>query len=189
MPKQLIRNPLVWISGVAAAAIALICSDAYLGAFLNPTGNARNVPVAVVSEDSGATFHGVKLNLGSELVSAVSSGEVADRSVRFTVLPSRSSLGERMRDDKVFAAIVVPRDFSANVVALLAGKSNTGSRLRIEILTNPAAGTIASSSGERIATETVRLFEKAAVAKISAGLRLLGVSAPGGLAGAFFGAV
>ncbi len=185
MPKQLVRNPLVWLAGLLATVLAIIFTYAYIGAFLNPSGNARNVPVAVVSEDTGTTFHKIKLNLGSELASSVTSKEVSSKEVRFTVLASRQALLARMRDDKVFAAIVVPRDFSQKVAALLAGKSSTGKGLQIEILTNPEAGTIASSSGERIATETVQRFEREAVTRINAGLKLLGVKPSGTLAGAF----
>ena len=115
MPKQLIRSPLVWIAGALASVLAIVFTYAYLGAFLDPGQNARDVPVAVVSEDAGATFHGVKLNLGKELAGSVSSGEVANKSVRFTVLPNHRALVAQMRDDKVFAAIVVPRGFSQNV--------------------------------------------------------------------------
>jgi YhgE/Pip-like protein len=183
--KQLILNPLVWIAGLFAAALAIIFTYAYLGAFLDPTENARNVPVAVVSEDAGASLHGIKVNLGSELASSVASGDVADKSVRYTVLLNRRALARRMHDDKVFAAIVVPRDFSQKVAGLVAGKTSSSGRLRIAILTNPAAGTIASSSAERIANETVLRFEKAAVTRIDAGLRLLGVTPSDKLAVAF----
>jgi YhgE/Pip-like protein len=185
VPKQLIRNPLVWGAGVLASVLAITFTYAYLGAFLDPGANARDVPVAVISEDAGATVHGIKLNLGGELAGSVSSGAVSNKSVRYTVLPNRRALVARMRDDKVFAAIVVPRNFSQKVANILAGKSSSNGGLRIEILTNPAAGTIASSSGERIATETVQLFEKTAVTRINAGLRLLGVSPSDALAGAF----
>jgi YhgE/Pip-like protein len=185
VPKQLIANPLVWIAGALATALAIIFTYAYLGAFLDPSGNARNVPVAVVSEDAGTTFHKIKLNLGGELAASVSSGSVGDKSVRFTVLPDRRALLARMRDDKVFAAIVVPHDFSQKVAALLAGKASAGKRLQIEILTNPEAGTIASSSAEQIATKTVQRFEQAAVTRIDAGLRLLGATPSGDLAAAF----
>lgn len=176
MPKQLIANPLVWIAGALATALAIIFTYAYLGAFLDPTENARAVPIAVVSEDAGATVHGVKLNLGGELAGSVSSGAADNKSVRFTVLSSRRALVARMRDDKVFAAIVVPRDFSQKVASLIAGRSSSSGPLRIEILTNPAAGTIASSSGERIATETVQTFERSALTRIRAGLHILGLS-------------
>jgi YhgE/Pip-like protein len=185
VPKQLVRNPLVWIAGVFAVALAIIFTYAYVGAFLNPTGNARDVPVAVVSEDAGAAFHSIKLNLGGEFASSVTSKENASKEVRFTVLKSRKALLGQMRDDKVFAAIVVPRDFSQKVVALLAGDVSAGKGLQIEILTNPQAGTIASSSGEQIANETVQRFEKAAVTRINAGLSLLGVKHSGALASAF----
>ena len=185
MPKQLVRNPLVWIAGAFAVALAIIFTYAYICAFLDPSGNARDVPVAVVSEDAGATFHSIKLNLGGELASSVTSKENARKEVRFTVLASRKALLARMRDDKVFAAIVVPSDFSQKVAALLAGDVSAGKGLQIEILTNPQAGTIASSSGERIANETVQRFEKAAVTRINAGLSLLGVKHSDALASAF----
>jgi uncharacterized phage infection (PIP) family protein YhgE len=139
----------------------------------------------VVSEDAGTSIHGIKLNLGGELAGSVSSGSVSDKSVRFTVLPDHRALLARMRDDKVFAAIVVPRDFSQKVANLVGGKASSSEPLRIEILTNPAAGTIASSSAEQIATKTVQRFEQAAVTRIDAGLRLLGATPSGDLAAAF----
>jgi YhgE/Pip-like protein len=170
---------------VFAVALAITFTYAYIGAFLNPSGNARDVPVAVVSEDAGSTFHNIKLNLGSELASSVSSKENASKEVRFTVIESRKALLARMHDDKVYAAIVVPSNFSQKVAALLAGDVSAGKGLQIEILTNPQAGTIASSSGERVANETVQRFEKAAVTRINAGLSLLGVKHSDTLASAF----
>lgn len=71
MPRQFIRNPIVWIAGVFATALAIIFTYAYIGSFLDPSENAHDVPVAVISEDTGAVFHNIKLNLGSELASSV----------------------------------------------------------------------------------------------------------------------
>jgi len=38
VPKQLVRNPLVWLAGLLATVLAIIFTYAYIGAFLNPAG-------------------------------------------------------------------------------------------------------------------------------------------------------
>jgi uncharacterized phage infection (PIP) family protein YhgE len=95
--KQLVRNPLLWVGAAAAAAVALLVTFAYLGAFLDPSGNANHVPVAIVTEDAGASLGGTQVNLGGRLAAAAAAGALADPAARFTVLPSRRRRPSRSR--------------------------------------------------------------------------------------------
>jgi len=170
--KQLVRNPLLWFGAAAAAAVALLVTFAYLGAFLDPVGNANHVPVAILSEDAGVSLGGSQVSLGGRLASAAAGGAIADPAARFTVLPSRQAVLSQMRDDSVFAAIVVPRDFTARVVGLASGASTA--KAGLQILTNPGAGTIGASAGEDVARRTAEQFVKTATATLAVALRANG---------------
>lgn len=179
MPKQLVRNPLLLLAVAVAVLLGLLITFAYLGAFLDPQRNAENVPVAVVSQDAGATLRGTSVDVGAALTQAVTAGTLADTAVRYTVLPSRDAAIARMQEDKEFAAIVLGHDFSARVVRR--ARTGAGAPAEIEIVTNPAAGTLARSFAQEAATRTAERFGRSVVAGVSAALRQVGATPPKGL--------
>ena len=176
----ILRHPLTWAFVVVAALLAFVTTFSYLGGFVDPVGNMHNMPLAIVNEDAGASAAGQQLNFGDEVLQAVlaPNPQLGD-AVKWSVLPSRSEALDRIGRDRYYAAIVVPRDFSARVVALADPKPD--SRLaQIEILTNPASGSIAGVESQAIASAAVASVSNTTSARLVALLNAGGATvAPG----------
>ncbi|SIS84243.1 YhgE/Pip family protein [Alicyclobacillus vulcanalis] len=106
-----LRAPKMLIQAVGIALIPVLYASAFLWAFWNPYGHLDRLPVAVVNEDQGASFHGQQLDAGRHLVDTLKK----DHSLgwRFTT-PAQASAG--MKDGAYAMEIVIPRDFSQRVV-------------------------------------------------------------------------
>jgi YhgE/Pip-like protein len=174
------KHPLPWAFVALAALLAFVTTFSYLGGFVDPVGNMHNMPLAIVNEDAGAAIGDGQRNFGAEVLQAVLAPNPAlgDR-VKWTVLQSRDEALSQISRDKYYAAIVVPPDFSASVVSLANPKPD--SRLaQIEILANPAAGSIAGVESQSIATSAVALVSKTTSAQLTALLNTNGATiAPG----------
>lgn len=152
---NLLKRPLVLASVLIALAMSIIVSASYLGGFLDPKGNMSDIPIALVNEDAGATIGGQSQNLGDVVLSRVmSSTPKAEDAVKWTVLTSRQQALDGLGQDEYFAAVVIPKDYSERVGAL-SGMKTQSEPARIEVLTNPAAGSFAGSEAEQIATAAV----------------------------------
>lgn len=154
--RSMLGRPLTW--GVVAAAVAMgvVMTLSYLGAFLDPLGNARHLPVAIVNEDAGAAAGGQRIDLGRQLVAALASPRSPlGHAVEWTQLPTRRQALARIGEDKEFAAVVIPPDYSRRLAALALPLRGLPGGTTIEVLTNPAAGSFARSATEELATTAV----------------------------------
>lgn len=71
--------------------------------------------------------------------------------VRWEVVPSRDEAVHRIRDNKAYGGLVVPADFSARVMRLTNPAGFASGPAQVEVLTNPAAGSIAGTEAQAIA--------------------------------------
>ncbi|HTV11604.1 MAG TPA: DUF3533 domain-containing protein [Acidimicrobiales bacterium] len=162
---KLLRARAVWAFPLAAAAlVVMLMTLIYFGSIVDPTAHLHGLPVLVVDEDTGARTAVGKTNLGQELVTELTgSGAVTDRlALEVTNLPAAEAKMDKGAD---YATLVVPRDFSASVMALAggAGAANASGVLpTVEILTNERMGTL----GVSLATGVLQ----PAVEKISRGI-------------------
>ncbi|MBI2708102.1 MAG: DUF3533 domain-containing protein [Actinobacteria bacterium] len=174
---SVLRRPVLWAAVAIAAVAALATALSYLGGFLNPDGNARDLPIALVDGDAGARFAGSRVDLGADVVAQIRAPNPAlGRRVRWIVLPDRAAALSRIRADRAYAAIVVPPDFSARLVAIgtsaVAGRAERPARL--EVLTSPAAGSFAGTYASTVARAAVDQVSRASSD------RLAGLLAPTG---------
>jgi YhgE/Pip-like protein len=154
--KTILRHPLAWAFVAAAVAMGVVMTLSYLGAFLDPIGNARDLPVAVVNEDAGAAVGGQRVNLGRRVVAELASpGSALGDAVEWTSLASRREAVARVGEDRAFAAVVIPRDYSQRLAAVALPLSGLPIGTTVEVLTNPAAGSFARSATEELATRAV----------------------------------
>lgn len=98
--RAILTSRYTWGVVAATAVIALLLTFAYVKAFLDPSGEARDVPVAIVSEDAGASIAGTPFNAGRELVAALTAPGGSEAAA-FVVLGSRDDVLERMGDNDV----------------------------------------------------------------------------------------
>jgi YhgE/Pip-like protein len=155
--------------------MALVMTFSYIGAFVDPVGNMHNMPLAIVNEDAGIS--GQPVNLGQQVVAAVTAGgpQLGD-AVRWTQLASREEALARLGENKYYAALVLPADYSARLASLSRPETPAGSFAEIEVLTNPASGSVAGSESQAIATAAVTRISKAASAQL---VQALGAASSG----------
>ncbi|MEU8463365.1 YhgE/Pip family protein [Streptomyces sp. NPDC029003] len=153
-PPSVLRRPQLWIgTGLIAAVVSMMFALLYVGGNVNPRGNLRDLPVALVNADGGADAGGRHLNLGDQVVSGIEKAAEGDRSIDWQVV-SREEADARLGSGKVFGALVIPRDFSATVTALTAPQPPAQGKPApptLTVLTNQAAGSIGSSMSSQAA--------------------------------------
>ncbi|GLV87607.1 membrane protein [Streptomyces lavendulae subsp. lavendulae] len=134
--------------------VSMLFALLYVGGNVNPKGNLRDLPVALVNADSGADAGGRHVNLGDQVVAGIQKAAEGDKSFDWQVV-SREEADKRLGRGKVFGALVIPKDFSATVAALGSpqpapqGKAATPPTLTV--LTNQSAGSIGSSMSSQAA--------------------------------------
>lgn len=179
MTRRLLRHPLAWGSAAAAALLAMVMTFSYLGAFLDPQGNMRDMPLAVVNADSGAEQAGQPVNLGSQVVAAVTARDPQlGNAVRWQLLPSRAEAMRRLGENKLDAVIVAPADFSERVLALGNASAAAIEPAQLEVITNPAVGSIPYIEAQTIATGAVTRVSQYTGAQLLSTLRSAGATVP-----------
>nr|WP_237292526.1 MULTISPECIES: YhgE/Pip family protein [Streptomyces] len=151
----MLRRPQLWIgTGLIAAVVSMLFALLYVGGNVNPRGNLRDLPVALVNADAGADAGGRHVKLGEQVVAGIRKAAENDKSIDWQLV-SREEADKRLGSGKVFGALVIPQDFSATVTALGApqpapqGKQPVPPTL--SVLTNQSAGSIGSSMSSQAA--------------------------------------
>ncbi|MBI3747314.1 MAG: DUF3533 domain-containing protein [Chloroflexi bacterium] len=188
MIASLLKKPLTWAVVLVALVMGLIMTASYLGAFLNPNGNMKDLPIAIVSEDAGATIAGQSAEFGKDVIATVTgpTGALGD-GVAWSILPSRAEAVDGLARDAYYAAIVIPSDFSARIASLFdpaAVAAQTATPATVEVLTNPAAGAFAGADAQVISLGVVNAVSAETSARIMAALTPTGVAMPATMAGA-----
>ncbi|MEU7167182.1 YhgE/Pip family protein [Streptomyces morookaense] len=144
-PPSVLRSPRLWIgSGLILAVVAALFSLLYVGGNVNPKGHLRDLPVALVNSDKGATVQGKRLNAGEQVVSGITKSAEGNNSFDWQVL-DREEADEKLGQGKLFGAIVVPENFTASLAGLSSPQQTKPVRPTITVLTNQSAGSFGSS--------------------------------------------
>ena len=141
MLREILRSRQSWISlAMITVGIAFI-AFCLLGALLSPSENTHNLPVALVNGDQGATAGPQAVNFGRDLSSRLT-GPQSNDTLKWSVLDNRQSAIEGVRQRKYYAALVIPADYSASLVALTSQTAQHPAQ--IELVTNPVGPTLGS---------------------------------------------
>ncbi|MEV0991732.1 DUF3533 domain-containing protein [Streptomyces sp. NPDC049949] len=153
-PPSVLRRPRLWVgTGLIAAVVSMLFALLYVGGNVNPKGNLRDLPVALVNADSGADAGGRHVNLGEQIVAGVQKAAKGDKSIDWQLV-SREEADKRLGKGKVFGALVIPKEFTATVNALGAPQPAAQGKAApptLTVLTNQAAGSIGSSMSSQAA--------------------------------------
>jgi YhgE/Pip-like protein len=128
--------PLITASVVVAAMTAL-----YIWSVVNPLAHLRGLPVAIVNQDRGATIGSLHLQAGQQ----VQAGLLAAPAVTHWLHLDVSSLPEAERAmgrGDLYAAVVIPPDFTTNLLSVSVLNTTGAAQPQIQMLTNQRAGTI-----------------------------------------------
>lgn len=144
-PPHVLRSPRLWIgAGLIVAILASLFALFYMGGNVNPTGHLKNLPVALVNEDSGATVNGKALNFGEQIADGIKHSEQSNHRIAWqpvSAAQSKTLLGQ----GKVYGALQIPPNFSRAVLSLTSADGSSAERPTIDVLTNQAAGSFGSS--------------------------------------------
>jgi hypothetical protein len=125
-------TPLVLLLGLAGIFPAI-----YLAATVDPQSHLSGLPIAlVVEEQTAAGF------AADELAAAVTDAVDSD-SFELEVLSS-DALADRMADDAVAAAIVIPSDFDAAIASLVPGSTAAVTVPVVHVRTNAGDGGVSN---------------------------------------------
>ncbi|WP_456272442.1 YhgE/Pip domain-containing protein [Bacillus sp. AK031] len=144
------KNKLLWFSPLIALAIILIFSLTLIPS-VQPT--AKNLPIAIVNEDTGVDVpNQPKMNMGETIVEMIQKNPNTaagqdDSPVKWIEVKSKEEVQKGLDDQKYYAALVIPEDFSAKQASL---RTPTPSSPEIEIFINQGMNTMASTMAGQI---------------------------------------
>lgn len=147
---MLLRRPKLWlVPTILTGLLALLLSLLYMGGIVNPNAELRDLPIALVNEDTGAPPPGRQQNLGTQIAAAIAA-DPAGGKADWRVL-SRAQAQDQLDSGRVYGALVIPAGFTDSVAALTtAGATH---RPSLTVLTNPGKGSLGSSLASQIATQ------------------------------------
>jgi YhgE/Pip-like protein len=141
---QLLRRRQMWIFPLALLSVLIVLMTLlYLGAIVDPADNLHGLPVAVVNQDTGATTASGTVNVGDEVVAALTGTPAVTSRLALTV-DSLSAAEAQMDKGAAYATVVVPPDFTSSVLALASGP-RSAPLPAVELLMNSRAGTLGVS--------------------------------------------
>lgn len=111
------RHGKLWLVPTILSALVAVCLTLlYMGGILNPNGNLRQLPIALVNMDVGPPLPGQQQTVGAQLsrsvVAATPAGTVKWRHL------SQARMRDQLASGKVYGALVIPADFTTSVAAL-----------------------------------------------------------------------
>lgn len=152
--SRLLKVCAVWVAPVIVASV-LIClmSVIYIGSVVDPQSHLHGLPVLVVNKDAGAAVHGQRTDIGQQVVSALRGSTAVSRrlSLDSTTWPEAFA---KLNKDAAYAAIVIPTDFTASMLARYAAApagTRPTSTPTIQLLTNVRSGSVGVSMATSIA--------------------------------------
>ncbi|TCI42307.1 YhgE/Pip domain-containing protein [Exiguobacterium sp. SH1S4] len=133
------KNPRVWIPILAVALVPLMYAGMFLWAFWDPYGQMKDLPVAIVNDDQGATFEGEELAVGDELVDKLTTSEAFQ-----FVEVSKAEADAGLQDHAFYMAIEIPDDFSEKATSALSADPE---QLELRYIANESYNFLAAQIG------------------------------------------
>ncbi|WP_278452480.1 YhgE/Pip family protein [Thomasclavelia spiroformis] len=127
-----------WLKIVIIAIIVIpsIYAGVFLGSILDPYGNTKNIPVAVVNEDKKVKYDNSTLDVGKELAESLKKND----SMNFNLVDSKTA-SKGLKNGEYYMIITIPSDFSKNATTLL---DENPQKMILNYTTNPGSSYIAS---------------------------------------------
>lgn len=110
--KTAFNKPLTYAALIAIPLIVACFALLYFGTFMDPYERMKELPIAVINQDAGATLNGEERNLGDELVKSITNNDDAKWTIE-----DKNLLDQNLENTDYYLAIVIPEDFSERVAA------------------------------------------------------------------------
>ena len=152
--KHLFNNKILLISMAVISFIPILYSGFFLGSIWDPYGQTKNLPVAFVNEDEGASLNGKSLNVGESVEKKLKDNH--DLGWEFV---SKQQADEGVNSGHFYAVVTIPSDFSQKVSSITESEpqqavinfTTTPAKNYIgSLVSNQAAAKVKSSVSEQI---------------------------------------
>ena len=152
--KHLFNNKILLISMAVISFIPILYSGFFLGSIWDPYGQTKNLPVAFVNEDKGASLNGKVLNVGESVEKKLKDNH--DLSWEFV---SKQQADEGVNSGHFYAVVTIPSDFSQKAASITKSEpqqavinfTTTPAKNYIgSLVSNQAAAKVESSVSEQI---------------------------------------
>ncbi|KFI92314.1 putative phage infection protein [Bifidobacterium saguini DSM 23967] len=115
--RRIFAVPAAVIIVLASCFVPGLYSWFNVAANLDPYANTGNVPIAVANNDRGTSVNGSELNVGNQTMKALKGNH--DLGWRFV---NEEQAKNGVESGEYYAAIIIPKDFSADLTSVLQGK-------------------------------------------------------------------
>ena len=152
--KHLFSNKILLISMAVISFIPILYSGFFLGSIWDPYGQTKNLPVAFVNEDKGASLNGKSLNVGESVEKKLKDNH--DLGWEFV---SKQQADEGVNSGHFYAVVTIPHDFSQKAASITESEpqqavinfTTTPAKNYIgSLVSNQAAAKVKSSVSEQI---------------------------------------
>ena len=152
--KHLFSNKILLISMAVISFIPILYSGFFLGSIWDPYGQTKNLPVAFVNEDKGASLNGKALNVGESIEKKLKDNH--DLGWEFV---SKQQADEGVNSGHFYAVVTIPSDFSQKAASITESEpqqavinfTTTPAKNYIgSLVSNQAAAKVKSSVSEQI---------------------------------------
>ena len=152
--KHLFDNKILLISMAVISFIPILYSGFFLGSIWDPYGQTKNLPVAFVNEDKGASLNGKALNIGESVEKKLKDNH--DLGWEFV---SKQQADEGVNSGHFYAVVTIPSDFSQKAASITKSEpqqavinfTTTPAKNYIgSLVSNQAAAKVKSSVSEQI---------------------------------------
>ena len=152
--KHLFSNKILLISMAVISFIPILYSGFFLGSIWDPYGQTKNLPVAFVNEDKGASLNGKSLNVGESIEKKLKDNH--DLGWEFV---SKQQADEGVNNGHFYAVVTIPSDFSQKAASITKSEpqqavinfTTTPAKNYIgSLVSNQAAAKVKSSVSEQI---------------------------------------
>ena len=152
--RHLFDNKILLISMAVISFIPILYSGFFLGSIWDPYGQTKNLPVAFVNEDKGASLNGKSLNVGESVEKKLKDNH--DLGWEFV---SKQQADEGVNSGHFYAVVTIPSDFSQKAASITESEpqqavinfTTTPAKNYIgSLVSNQAAAKVKSSVSEQI---------------------------------------
>ena len=152
--RHLFDNKILLISMAVISFTPILYSGFFLGSIWDPYGQTKNLPVAFVNEDKGASLNGKSLNVGESVEKKLKDNH--DLGWEFV---SKQQADEGVNSGHFYAVVTIPSDFSQKAASITEPKpqqavinfTTTPAKNYIgSLVSNQAAAKVKSSVSEQI---------------------------------------
>ena len=152
--KHLFSNKILLISMAVISFIPILYSGFFLGSIWDPYGQTKNLPVAFVNEDKGASLNGKSLNVGESVEKKLKDNH--DLGWEFV---GKQQADEGVNSGHFYAVVTIPSDFSQKAASITESEpqqavinfTTTPAKNYIgSLVSNQAAAKVKSSVSEQI---------------------------------------